>query len=187
MKLRDLICFVTMLLPIATEAESLDPRQIVDRFVIAHETLKFSDVSSYIHSQTLKSYRTVTSAVIKHAVDRYGVEPIVAFLQGTTLDELQSFSDQEYWAFVMASSLQFNIEKPVKTAVPEAEFMESGRRFLVYPAAGTLITAPEIGFFPTHPVYGFEQEQGVWKMTTFMPGLFEATLYEFLRKKVVLK
>ena len=183
MKVRELICFVTVLLPVATNAESLDPRQIVDRFVIAQETLKFSDVSPYIHSQTLKSYRSVTWVVIKHALDRYGADPIVAFFQGTTLEELQFFSDQEYWAFVMASSLQFNIEKPVKTTIPESEFMEGGRRFLVYPAAATLITAPEIGFFPTHPVYGFELEQGLWKMTTFMPGLFEANLYEFLRRK----
>jgi hypothetical protein len=84
----------------------------------------------------------------------------------------------------MASSLQFVPEKPIATIAPIAEFREGETRlFLVYPVTRSLLTAPELGSFPAHVVYGFEQEQGAWKMTSFLPNLFETTLYWYLRQK----
>jgi hypothetical protein len=112
------------------------------------------------------------------------VEALVEFFQGTPLNDLESFSDREYWAFVMASSLQFSTEKPIAAIAPIGELKDGESRvLLVYPVRRSLVTAPELGLFPGHVVYGFERENGTWKMTSFLPNTFEATLYWFLQQK----
>jgi hypothetical protein len=92
-------------------------------------------------------------------------------------------SDQEYWAFVMASTEQFSTEQPVPTMRPLSQFWEGANQLcLVYPATASLVTAPECGSHPTHLVYQFEQEQGVWKIATFESPRFERILYWFLER-----
>lgn len=186
--MKRLLIYLIILLPSAAKAQQPGPRQIFDRFVLAQQTLNFSDVAPCIHSRTLSMYRETTSAVIKHATEKYGEDAVVEFFQGTPLGDLKSFSDQKYWAFVMASSIQFSTEKSLAKIAPVGEFWENQTRlFLVYPVSRSLVTAPEMGSFRGHVVYSFEQENGVWKMTSFVPGTFEATLYWFLRQKPALK
>jgi hypothetical protein len=186
MKLKHVLFLVTFL-PAAIQAEPLSPREIHDQFIIACQTLNLSDISPYIHTSALRAYRETTSAVIKHAVEKYGTDPVVAFFQGTTLQDLQTFSDREYWAFVMASSLQFTADTPAIAIAPRAEFTEGNRFFMVYPTTRSLSTAPEVGSFPTHVAYGFEQEEGSWKMISFFPDMRERTLYSFVRQKQAAK
>jgi hypothetical protein len=65
------------------------------------------------------------------------------------LNDLESFSDREYWAFVMASSLQFSTEKPIAAIAPIGELKDGESRvLLVYPVRRSLVTAPELGLFP---------------------------------------
>ncbi|MEY2527390.1 MAG: hypothetical protein QOE73_2161 [Verrucomicrobiota bacterium] len=181
-----LICLAA-LLPAAAKAQ-LNPQQIFDRYVTAHQTLNFSEVAPYIHSHTLSIYRKTTSAVIKHAVDKFGEDAVVEFFQGTPLLDLNSFSDKQNWAFVMASSQQFSTEKPRGAVAPVAEFWDGPTQyFLVYPAGRSLLTAPEMGSFKAHLAYGFEQENGIWKMRSFVPNAFEAALYWYLQRKLALK
>ena len=107
------------------------------------------------------------------------------FFQGIPLNDSESFSEREYWAFVMASSLQFSAEKPIAAIAPIGELKDGESRvLLVYPVRRSLVTAPELGLFPGHVVYGFERENGTWKMMSFLPNTLEATLdYWFLQQK----
>jgi hypothetical protein len=179
-----LLAGLLIFVPFAAPAqEQLSPNQIVDRLATAFETLDFSEVSVYIRPLTLTKYRETTSGAIQHAVDRFGEAPLVEFFQGTTLKDLQLYSDRDYWAFVMASSLQFDHEKLVSSRIPETQFWEKDRYFLVYPARRTMVTAPETGIFPSHVVLGFVHEQRDWKMISFMPRQFESTLYTFLAQR----
>jgi hypothetical protein len=179
-----LLIGLAALLPAVAKAQQPNPQQIFDRYVAAHQTLNFSEVAPYIHSRTLAIYRKTTSAVIKHAVDKFGEDAVVEFFQGTPLSDLKSFSDKQYWAFVMASSQQFSTDKPCPTMAPVAEFWEGPTRyFLVYPAGRSLVTAPEMGSFRAHIACGFEQENGMWKMETFAAPAFEAALYWYLQRK----
>jgi hypothetical protein len=77
---RPYLIYLAIFLPAAAEAQEVAPSQIFDRFASAYQTLNFSEVSSYIHSRTLGKYRETTSAIIKHAVEKYGVDE---FFQGT--------------------------------------------------------------------------------------------------------
>ena len=180
--MKKLLIYLVIFLPAATKAQ-LSPRQIFDHFVAAHQSLNFSNVSTYIHPQTLAQYRDLTSAVIKNAVEKYGADAVAEFFQGTPLSELKSFSDQEYWAFLMASTQQFSTETRLAPIAPVAEFWEGRRLLLVYPVTGSLISASEMRSFPAYVVCGFEQENGIWKMVSFRPNTFEVTLYLYLGGK----
>src|ERR1700704_6667002 len=175
--------YLAVFFPVVASAQQITPRQIYDRLVVASQTLNFSDVSPYIHTRSLKAYRSATSAVLKHAAEKYGADALVEFFQGATLQDLEGLSDQEYWAFLMASSLQFTTEKPTKADAPVAEFMEGAQVGLLYPGSGRCGAAPEAGLFSTRVVYCFEQEEGVWKMISFLPNKFERSLSEFLQKR----
>jgi hypothetical protein len=178
---KSVICLFLALAP-AAWAQQPSPREILDQYAIAHRTLNFSEVVPYIHTRTLSVYRETTSVIIKHAIEKFGNEALVQFFQGTTLDDLKSFSDQQYWAFVMASSLQFSNENQVPQLKPVGEIMEGRRLLLDCPVPHSFVTAPELGTFRRDLVFAFEQENGSWKMVSFATGKFEATLYWFLQK-----
>jgi hypothetical protein len=181
--LKNLIC-LAVLFPLPVIAQELRPQQIMDRFFNAHRDLRFLDMAPYVHSKTLKIYRSTTGAIIRHAVDEFGIEAVTEFFQGTSPQELERFSDREYWAFVTASSAQFSVDKPVPVLAPIAELKEGADRILlVFPAQRRLVTAPEMGVFGGHNVYIFEQEDGAWKLISFFPQTFESTIYSYLRQK----
>ena len=167
----------------AAQGKDLSPRQIVERYFAAYKTLRFSEVAPYVHPQALAEYRRTTSAVIKHARERFGEDAIVAFFQGTTLRQLEAASDADYWAFVMASSTQFSTEQPIMAAPPDGEVRESDNKILlVYPIRSSLVTAPELGLFPSHAVFPFERDGGIWRIAWYAAPRFEATLHWYLRQ-----
>lgn len=186
MKKIQFVSYLAVFLPAAVLAQQLSPKEIVNSIVVAEQTLNFSDVSPYVHTGVLKRYREVTSLIIKHAQEKYGADAIVKFLQGATPEELESLSDREYWALMMAASLQFTSEKPLQTVQPVSEFVDVGQFFLVYPGTIRPMMAPEAGVFLKYDVLGFRQEEGSWKLNTLLAGWLETSLYQFeksLREK----
>ena len=182
-----LLFFTQFALAQLAQAQSPSPSEVFDRFVMAHKTLKFFEVAPYVHPGALAEYRKTTWAVVGHAVEKYGGGAVRDFFQGATSDELQAMSDQDYWAFVMASAQQFSTENPIANIRPLSQFFEGSKLCLVYPATGSLATAPECGSYPMHFVYEFEQERGVWKIASFESSNFEKTLYWFLDHNYPLK
>ena len=182
---KPLVClYVSLLLHPLASGQSLEPGQIVDKYVLAHQTLNFSEVAPYVHSHTLAAYRQITTSVINRAIRSDGSKAIMTFFQGTPVEELGSLSDQEYWAFLMASSLQFNLQRPEPARRPLAQFWENPFRLsLVYRGSGIILGAPEFGRIPGDMVFTFEQENGGWKMVTFTPNVFETTLHWYLEQR----
>lgn len=164
-------------------AKDLTPTEIMKRYLAAQKTLRFSEVAPYVHPQALAEYRKTTSAVIKHAAERFGEDAIVAFFQRTTLSRLEAASDADYWSFVMASSMQFSTERRMVAAAREGEVKEGENRILlVYPLRRSLGSAPELGLFDASVVFAFERNNGIWRMVCYDAPTFEASLYWYLRQ-----
>jgi len=161
----------------------LTPKQIMERYFAAYKTLRFSEVAPYVHPRVLADYREATWAVIKHARETFGEDAIVSFFQGTTLPQLEAASDADYWAFVMASSMQLSTEHPITAAPPEGEVKKGANTILlVYPMRGSLATAPELGSFPALTVFPFERDGGVWRIDFYAARTFEEKLNWYLRQ-----
>jgi hypothetical protein len=184
MILKSIVTILISYFAVATvRGEDLTPTQIMERYMAAQKTLRFSEVAPYVHPRALADYRRTTSAVIRHAVERFGEDAIVAFFQGTTLRRLEASSDADYWAFVMASSMQFSTERPIMAVAPEGEVKQGDKRILlVYPVRASLATAPELGLFNAHTVCTFERDGGVGRMAWYAAPMFEETLYWYLRQ-----
>jgi hypothetical protein len=170
---------------LGAHAQSLKPAQIIDLYHAAHQTLDFAPVASHVHPQTLADYRKITTVILQHAVEKYGKTPVLAYFQGlNSLDELKTYSNADYWSYLMAASLQFSSEKPIQKSPPIGEIPEDANHLsLVYRVQSFLVTAPEIESLGSHVVYTFEKEKGSWKWANFAPRAFESSLYWFLKQQ----
>jgi hypothetical protein len=68
--------------PVLVQAQNLEPTQIGEHLLAAYQTLDFSSVSPYVHTETLKMFRRTSSDVIRRAVEKYGEAPLVEFFGG---------------------------------------------------------------------------------------------------------
>jgi hypothetical protein len=182
MKLRSLLIGLwAAYLPILAPAQALEPSQICERLLAAYQTSDFSSVSPYVHSKTLKVFRNASSLIIGHAAEKYGEAPLVEFFEGTNLRELDSLSDEDYWATVMAHAMRFAGEKPRNITQPIAQFGNETGLVFVYSGTTLLKTAPEAGSFVWHRAYCFQEENGAWKLSSLVVDTFEASLCAFLQ------
>lgn len=183
MKLRTLAFVIIISFPFLVRGQELQPQQICERLLAAYQSSEFSSVSPYIHSRTLRMFRTASSAIVRHAVEKYGEPAVSEFFQGENLQDLNSLSDQEYWAMIMGCTFRFAGEKPANISQPVAQFADSTGLILVYSGSASLKTAPETGPFVWHRAYSFQQEDGAWKLSSLIVDTFEASLCAFLQKK----
>jgi hypothetical protein len=183
---RSLVWIVTISLPMVVRAQELQPSEICERLLAAYQTSDFSRVSPYVHSRTLKEFRVASSAIVSHATEKYGEPALVEFFQGANLRDLDSLSDEGYWATVMACTFRSARENPTNIAQPVAQFADNNGLVLVYAGKAGLKTAPEAGSFVWHRAYSFQRENGIWKLSSLIVDTFEASLCAFLQNRSAL-
>jgi hypothetical protein len=166
-------------------AQELQPSEICEHLLAAYQTSDFASVSPYVHSRTLKEFRAASSAIVFHATEKYGEPALVEFFQGANLRDLDSLSDEDYWATVMACTFRSAGEKPTNITQPVAQSADNTGLVLVYAGNAALKTAPEAGSFVWHRAYSFQREDGVWKLSSLIVDTFEASLCAFLQNKSV--
>lgn len=184
-----LLAGLLVLVPLAAFASEPTPKEIMERYKAACDQLDFKPVAPYIDSNTLTSYRAVTTKIIDFAVKEHGEESVLAFFQGLkNLEDLKNLSDAEYWAYVTASSLQFE----PKSLFPEATFLKqinqsNGRVMLIYEEKVNMEFTPDAGTFLHDHVFTFRNENGSWKLVTFAPRALDSSLHWFLTQRQDLK
>ncbi len=86
-------------------AEELQtPEELLVAYVTATGNSDFKKVVDTVHPRVLQSFKTHTLNIVKAAVTESSEAAVVTAFQGlASLNDLETFSDKDFWVYVMSN------------------------------------------------------------------------------------
>jgi hypothetical protein len=151
-------------------AEELQtPEELLVAYVAATGNSDFKKVVDTVHPRVLQSFKTHTLNIVKAAVTESSEAAVVTAFQGlASLNDLETFSDKDFWVYVMSNLYshrpEFDGAKSIKVVgnVQDGEFL-----YILYTQDGDLKSTDPIERIRSPRTFTFRRSGEQWCYWSF--------------------